>query len=214
MILALVTLQAIVCSEAQDSHVLSPTHFSSRAMYGFLTLAFVLCFAGCATPPTKEMNQAQDAIDTAGRNGADQYAPDEYAAAIAVLAHAKQAVENTDYRLALNYALQAREEAQNSVEQAAKQKVLVRREVEQILDAIALEVKELNRRLVAAQAARIPVVQMAQSRMTRSAVEAAMHEAQTALSQNDYISALNLTKGLSEMVRKVIREIDIVLANS
>lgn len=211
MIPALVTLQAIVCSEAQNSRILSPTHFSSRTMYGFLTFTFVLCFIGCATPPTKEMNQAQDAIDAAGSAGADQYAPDEYAAAIAILENAKKAVENTDYRLGLNYALQAREEAQKSVEQAAKQKVLVRREVEQILDAAALELEELDRRLVAAQTARIPVRQMAQSRMTRSAVEAAMHEAHTALSQSDYISARNLAKGLSEMVRKVIREIDIVL---
>jgi hypothetical protein len=67
-------------------------------------LALVLLTA-CGTPPHKEMDQAQGAIDAARAAGADRYAADEYNAAVQSLQLANDAVDQRDYRLALNHAL-------------------------------------------------------------------------------------------------------------
>ena len=57
--------------------------------------------AGCADPPSKELHQAQGAIDAARAAGADSYATDEFTAAVEALARAEAAVGQRDYRLAL-----------------------------------------------------------------------------------------------------------------
>ena len=72
-------------------------------------------------PPDKEMQQAQGAIDAARAAGADQYAHEEFAAAQEALTHANEAVEQRDYRLALNHALDSRERAQNAANGGRRQ---------------------------------------------------------------------------------------------
>ena len=71
-------------------------------------LALVL-LAACGTPPHKEMDQAQGAIDAARAAGADRYAADAFTAAQRSLTLASEAVDQRDYRLALNRALESRE---------------------------------------------------------------------------------------------------------
>ena len=79
-----------------------------------------LCLAlfvtiGCGgEPPDKEMQQAQGALDAARAAGADRYATEEFTAATLALVNAKEAVDQRDYRLALNHALDSRERAQNA----------------------------------------------------------------------------------------------------
>jgi Domain of unknown function (DUF4398) len=68
------------------------------------------------------MDQAQGAIDAARAAGADRYATTEYAAATDALKNANEAVAVRDYRLALNYALESREQAQNAARGAADAK--------------------------------------------------------------------------------------------
>jgi len=69
----------------------------------------LLVLPACAEPPSKEINQAQGALDAARAAGADQYATDEYRAAASALKSANDAVTQRDYRLALNFALDSRE---------------------------------------------------------------------------------------------------------
>ena len=69
-----------------------------------LPLAVVAALSGAACgddPPDKEMQAAQAAIDAARAAGADQYSHDELVASQEALAHAKDAVTQRDYRLAL-----------------------------------------------------------------------------------------------------------------
>jgi len=66
---------------------------------------------GCDDAPTKEIQQAQQAIDTARTAGADRYAPDEFQGALDALKRAQAAVTGKDYRQALNDALDARDRA-------------------------------------------------------------------------------------------------------
>ncbi|PYQ81492.1 MAG: hypothetical protein DMG01_03845 [Acidobacteria bacterium] len=61
--------------------------------------------AACGDPPDKEIQQAQGAIDAAKAAGADLYARDELAAAEKAVKDANTAVNDRDYRLALNNAL-------------------------------------------------------------------------------------------------------------
>src|ERR1700736_2016696 len=77
-------------------------------------------------PPEKEMRQAQGAIDAARAAGADRYAHDELVAATETLKRARAAVDDRDYRLALNNAIDSREHAQNAAKQAADNKAIAR----------------------------------------------------------------------------------------
>src|SRR4029078_2966791 len=82
--------------------------------------------AACGDPPEKEMQQAQGAIDAARAAGADRYAVEEYTAATEALKNARIAVEQRDYRLALNHALDSLERAQEAARQAADGKAAAR----------------------------------------------------------------------------------------
>jgi len=92
---------------------------SVRRLLASVVLLAFCSFACAGDPPEKEMREAQSAIDTARAAGADRYARDEYSAAEDSLKKAQDAVAQRDYRLALNYALDSRERAQNSAREAA-----------------------------------------------------------------------------------------------
>jgi hypothetical protein len=90
----------------------------------FLAAALLVC--ACAEPPNKEIGQAQGAVDSARAIGADRYAPEEYAAATTALKQAGDAVNDRDYRLALNHAIESREHAQNAAREAADRRARAR----------------------------------------------------------------------------------------
>jgi|GEM_PF-5338231 len=79
-----------------------------------LGLTAVLLISACGDPPDKELQQARSAIESARGAGAEVYARDEFSAAETALKGATEAVDQRDYRLALNRALDARERAQNA----------------------------------------------------------------------------------------------------
>src|SRR5205807_5231258 len=91
-----------------------------------VAIAAAIGNAACGDPPDKEMQQAQGAIDAARAAGADQYAHADFVAAQEALKRAQDAVDQRDYRLALNHALDSRERAQNAVKAAADQKAAAR----------------------------------------------------------------------------------------
>ena len=99
----------------------------------------LVLLAACGTPPHKEMDQAQGAIDTARAAGADRYAPDEFRAAERSLTLANEAVGQRDYRLALNHALESREQAQTSARLAAEAQARLRGDVERARAEITTE---------------------------------------------------------------------------
>src|SRR5689334_21875245 len=111
------------------------------------TLTLTLAVAACGDPPDKEIQQAQGAIDAAKAAGAEQYAPDEYAAAQKALKDASDAVSDHDYRLALNHALDAREHAQTAAKQAGDGKAAARGEADRVLRDAAHALDEARLRL-------------------------------------------------------------------
>src|SRR5437773_7161298 len=92
-----------------------------------LAVALALSAAACGgDPPTKEIQQAQAAIEAARGAGANQYAKAEFGAAQDALKRATDAVAEHDYRLALNHALDARERAEAAAKEAGDAKVIAR----------------------------------------------------------------------------------------
>jgi hypothetical protein len=61
----------------------------------------LLVLTACTSPPNKEMDQAQGAIDAARAAGADRYASTEFTAATTALKSANDAVAQGDYRLSM-----------------------------------------------------------------------------------------------------------------
>jgi hypothetical protein len=118
---------------------------SSRATIPVL-LALALAAAGCASPPSKELNQADGAIQAARAAGAESFAAEELSQATSTLAEAEAAVSLRDYRLALAHALDALELAQQAAARAATEKARVRAGIEHTLTGSATALKDATSR--------------------------------------------------------------------
>jgi hypothetical protein len=137
-------------------------------------------------PPELEIQQAQRAIDTARAAGADEYAHDELAAAEGALARARTAVDERDYRLALNHSIDSRERAQTAATQAASQKTAARAEAERALETAAATIAEATARLKAAQAGGAPARRLAAAERSIAAGDQAVQKARAAFNQGSF----------------------------
>jgi hypothetical protein len=152
----------------------------------FVLAATTLTVACGDDPPQIEIQQAQSAIEAARAAGADEYAHDEIAAAEGALARARTAVEERDYRLALNNSLDSRERAQTAASQAATQKAAAHTEAERALAAASATISEATARLKAAQTSGAPARRLAAARRSIDAGEQAVQKARAALGLGNY----------------------------
>ena len=187
---------------------------STRRLARATCLVACVALVACGEPPEREMHEAQGAIDAARAAGAEQYAPAEYQAAIVALDRYGAAVADRDYRLALNHALDARERAQDAARMAADQKAIIRSEAEHALETVEATMRQLDLRLRAAEAVRAPVDVLENGRLAARAAEAAVQEARTALSNDNYLAARDATRRLAEQLREAIRQLDTVVRRS
>jgi len=167
-------------------------------------VATSLLLPACAEPPNKEMDRAQGAIDAAHAAGAEQYATTEYAAAITALERATGAVGAGDYRLALNYALDSHEHAQNAARETADAKARMRADVERALTEIRALLADGQTRLSAAARSGQPRRQLTQPTQAFEAAQASLQEASEALEGGDYLAANAALEGVKEGVGKAI----------
>jgi hypothetical protein len=170
-----------------------------------------MCSA-CAAPPNKEMDQAQGAIDAARAAGADRYATTEYSAATEALKNANTAVGVGDYRLALNYALESREQAQNAARGAADAKARVRGDVEHGITEITALIAQGRTRLMAAERARVARRLLQQPREELTAAEGALQKAGEAVAAEDYLLARDALTGVKERVDAALMAINATMA--
>jgi hypothetical protein len=166
--------------------------------------ALVALAVGCAEPPNKEMDQAQGAIDAARAAGAEQYATAEYTAATDALKRAQDAVAASDYRLALNHAIDSRERAQNAARQAADSKAQVRGEVERTMAEVTALTTQAYARLEAAQKARVPRRVLAEPAKTLAAINRAVQEAGEKMRAGDYLAARPVLLENKERLQKTL----------
>ena len=174
-------------------------------------VALFLCslplFTGCATPPTREMDQAQGSIDAARAAGADRYATEQYDAAVKALQNAQTAVEERDYRLALNYALDSRDRAQRAAKEAASQQAVLRSAAERQLVEVTAKLDHARQALKAAESARVPRRSLTAARSAIANGESSLQKAGTSIHESNYRvsqdqlaeSAKNLEAAMAEI---------------
>jgi vacuolar-type H+-ATPase subunit I/STV1 len=172
----------------------------SHAVLGLMLLAVTFTLA-CSDPPTKEMNQAQGAIDAAKAAGADQYAPDDYQAAVAALQRSHDAVGQRDYRQALNYALDARERAHDAARAGAERMAQVRSETEQSMQMVSGLLQQAKQRLTVAEAAHVPDNTLTEFRQQLERTEADVQQARNDLSHQKYLAARDESRAALDRLR-------------
>jgi Domain of unknown function (DUF4398) len=168
-----------------------------RASVAWLLTALLAC--ACGSPPHKEMDQAQGAIDAAKAAGAEKYAPTEYAAAQTALKQANDAVEQRDYRLALNHALESREQAQNAARTAADTRARLRGDTERTLAEVTSLIVQTRNRLTTLPPARARRVRQA---LTVSGEE--VQKAGKAIQAEDYEGAQRILAAAKGEIQKLV----------
>jgi hypothetical protein len=176
-------------------------------------LAAALALA-CGTPPNKEMDQAQGAIDAARAAGADRYATAEFEAATTSLKLANDAVAQRDYRLALNHALESRDHAQNAAREAADTRARIRGEVERAMAEVAGLLAQASATMAAAEKARVPRRTLTEAQSALAQVNADVQKAGAAMKADDFMAAQPPLMGVRERIEKVIAMLDEAMSQS
>ena len=177
---------------------------------GALALSLVTAFllSACAEPPHKEMDQAQGAIDAAQAAGADRYAAQEYRAATDALKQSQDAVAASDYRLALNFALESLEQAQNAARVAADTKAQMRGDIERTMAEVATLMADAHARLAAAERARVPRRLLRGPADALGAVDGDVQKAGEAIKGGDYLAAQEALQKVKERIAATTTEIN------
>lgn len=174
-------------------------------------LALVLLTA-CGTPPHKEIDQAQGAIDAARAAGADRLATEEFNAATTSLKLANDAVGQRDYRLALNHALESREHAQNAARLAAETHGRLRGDVERAMAEVTALIAQANGRLTTAErTSRVSRRVVADARRSLATVNSDVQKAGAAAEAQDFAAAQALLSGAKKQISQVITRLDTAL---
>jgi hypothetical protein len=170
---------------------------------GLACLVAALITVACGSPPNKEMDQAQGAIDAARAAGAEQFATTEFTAANTALQRANQAVEQRDYRLALNYALDSREQAQNAARVAADTRVKLRGDLERSMAEVTTLVAQVNAWITSPLSARTPRTRRTAQQVVKQST-GEVQKAGSAIQSDDYAAAQRILAGTKERLQKVV----------
>jgi len=172
-----------------------------------LCLALLVTIGCGGEPPDKEMQQAQGALDAARAAGADKYATEEFAAATLALTNAKEAVDQRDYRLALNHALDSRERAQNAAKMAADGKAAARTEADRAINAAQAEINAAEARVKTAETGKAARA-LDGIRRAIGAAQAALQEARADFERGDYLQIPAEAKAATASLAAVSAELD------
>lgn len=156
--------------------------------------------SGCSEPPQKEIDQAQAAIDAAKAAGAEAFAADEYSAAVTALEKSRAAVDQRDYREALNYAIDARQRATESAKQAGIAKAHTRAAAERLVTECSARVSQLDTDIKVAEGTRVPARDLRSARTTLADAQTALQETRKSMDAGNYGDVVT---GLTEVRRKL-----------
>lgn len=165
-----------------------------------LSTAFIAACGG--DPPTREILQAQQAIDTAREAGAASYAAQDFKAAEEALKRAQSSVTGNDYRQALNDALDARDRAQTAAKDAAERKAAAKTDVDRALHDAALAIVDARVKMRAAETARRSPRVIGPIRRSLAEAETHVQEARTAFDKGDYMEASTLLTKTMQIVNE------------
>src|SRR5215467_11253655 len=172
-----------------------------------MALTIGLTTTGCGDdPPTKELQQAQQAIDEARASGAARYSTEEFTAAEDAIKRAQAAVTGRDYRQALNDALDARDRAQNASKDTVDKKAKAKVDADRALHDAALEIVDARAKLRAAETAhRVPARTLVPVRRDITDAETHVQEARTAFDSGDYLSALQTLNASMKQLNDTVK---------
>lgn len=173
-----------------------------------LVFAAVLTSLSCGDPPDKELQQARDAIESARGAGADLYATEEFNAAETALKNATDAVDQRDYRLALNRALDARERAQNAAKEAVTRKAQVRADASRALALAGRALADANAKLKSAETARAPAKVLTPARRAIADADLAVQEARTVFGQGAYGKVIEAANAETTRLHSIARDLE------
>jgi hypothetical protein len=173
-----------------------------------LALITAILSASCADPPSKEMNQAQGAIDAARAAGADRFAAAEFTAALDALKRSEEAVAAGDYRQALSHALDSRERAQAAAKMAVEGRADARGQAERAVAEVATLLSRAQAQLQDPDIARLNANALKAPRATVAAAEQMLQEARAALKTEDYPAVSKALGGAVAGLQAALSEID------
>jgi hypothetical protein len=154
------------------------------------------------------MQQAQGAIDAARAGGSDQYASQEFTAAVDALKHAHEAADDRDYRQALNFALDARERAQLALKEAADNKAAARVNADRALAGANTALGVAQKRLADLETARVPAKLLGDPRKQLEASERRVQEARAAFDRGDYPDATAAADATSQALSALVDSLE------
>ena len=166
-----------------------------RRRLAVLLSAFLMC-AACSEPPQKEIDHAQGAIDAARAAGAEQYATEAFTAATSALQQAHDAVNQRDYKLALSRALDASERAQEAARNAADGKAAARSRSEAAVMGTTTALNQLQARIKAAEAARVPTKDLKSVRTAATRAASALQEARAGIQGGRFVEVFASLKNV------------------
>lgn len=171
----------------------------------FRVLPLILLLAACASPPSKEMNQAQGAIDNARAAGAEEYAPDELNGAVDSLKRSEEAVAQRDYRLALNLAIESRNRAQTATKTAVAARAKARGDAERLVAEANALLTQARDRLNHPDVARLSRRVVEDQRQVITTAEKSMQDARTTLNSDDYPRAIETASSVASQLRASLK---------
>src|SRR5262245_36773010 len=184
-----------------------------RRLLASLAVVAAMTLAACGgDPPDKEIQQAQNAIDTAKDIGADQYAHDEFEAAQDALAHANEAVAQRDYRLALNHALDARDRAQTAAREAAARTAAARPDAARALGPANVALASAHAKLKTPEAAHLSVRVLAGHKHTITSAESSVQKARAAMEKNDYPAVVEAANAATPRLQALAKDLDAAMS--
>jgi HAMP domain-containing protein len=175
---------------------------------GRLAFVIMLLSAGCAEPPSKEMNQAQGAIDAARAAGADRFAASELAAATDALKRSEEAVAAGDYRQALSHAIDSRERAQHAAKVAVDGRADARGQAERAISEVATLLSRAETQLKDPDIVRTNGRTLRGPRATLAKRDTLLQEARSALAREDYATVGKALNGAAAELQAALAQID------
>jgi hypothetical protein len=171
-----------------------------------LVIVVLLLTAGCSEPPQKEIDQAQAAVDAARTAGADRYATADFTAAVSSLDKAREAVEQRDYRQALNYALDSRQRAVDAGRQAVDGQARARKAADAAYTEAATRANALQAALRTAETNKTPAKLLKPGQTALRTARADLQKASAAISAGNYEDATKLLTEVREKLDAAIVE--------
>jgi hypothetical protein len=170
----------------------------ATAASGVTALLLVVSLtAACASPPNREIADAEQALKAAKAAGAERYSEITYKAAADAYRQANEAVLAGDYRLALNRALESREHAQAATRAAADGQALARDEALRTMAELSTQLASVTAQLDAAEKSRaMPRAVLRDVREALTLINADVQKAGKAINEEDYMAAQEALKGV------------------